>query len=176
MPIERQSPVKQNFNQTPEKRFTQAGRFNDDLFDLLNQFNIKSFKDALQSFKTSLNNYFFLSGDHKAITLKQRDTLFSVAGANITTRTTFSTSQNIVSGVYFTEEVIISGTGNVLFDKCRFAKLVTVEANGKAQFSSCIFEASVNNIASIANVNIIGCLKSSLNTYSNCTIIATQDY
>lgn len=166
------SSIKQQTLQDRKELFTDSDRQIQETLTSVNSLGIKSFKSSLNNIKDFFNTALFSVGFHKGFKLKVKDFISATPGAVVDADITNTTTQNIVANICFNKDVTLSSTSCITFDKCIFKQEITVESGGKANFIGCIFEQPVNNAGLSANINIVGCQRSSSVSHTNVTVIA----
>lgn len=166
------SSIKQQTLQDKKELFTDVDRQVQETLTSVNSLNIKSYKSSFNNIKDFFNTALFSIGFHKGFRLKVKDFISAVPGTVIDAEITNTTTQNIVANMCFNKALTLSATSCITFDKCIFKEEITVEAGGKANFIGCIFEQPVNNAGISADINIIGCQRSSSVSHTNVTVIA----
>lgn len=164
--------IKQQTIQDRKQLFTDVDRQTQEVLTTVNELNIKSFKSSFNNVKNFFNTALFSLGYHKGFSLKVKDFISAVPGAVIDADVSVFTTQNIVSNLSFNGSVSIADTACITFDKCIFKQTTFVEAGGKANFIGCIFEQPITNAGISADVNVIGCQRSSSVAHTNVTVIA----
>lgn len=161
---------------TPTRPTTNNERFDTNVNDDNNRRipNRVAAGNAVVESQKEQNSFELSNGEYGGAQLQsKKGTVQGQGGSTFTKEHSIPTSAEYgVAGCVFSNVVNIAG--KVVYNNCRFEKLITVQNGARAIFNGCIFVDSGqidNSLNALVNVDAVGCMRIGTPAHINVTIV-----